>query len=351
MFSKNSYLMAGIAGLVATIGLSGCDGAKAGWQTTTNVNKIEGTSETIAYRTESIDGGGQIETDVTCNAERVNFAFIYLSGKENEANPVGMMWKEYPIGRDGVPVRVRLDNDDVRTVKAVSENINVANVYLLTDKGSLTTIFDQLFSPAPLLRFAESKNMMVELPLSDARKPVIEISRDDPGLKEFISYCKSVGVNEFKYDSQHKAPRCVPGQAYVTAPDMMMFDRNRLFEPMKNRFTGGDKIILKEPLQNEPDTLCLANTEDGGDPVVISTLDVLTPDQAIKAPEKKKVEKAEDKMDPATKAAIEAARKRADEAVKRFQDDEMAGNKKLCHDPNTEKSMREMACRFANETP
>jgi len=344
LFHRKFLIVSGSAVLCASIALAGCEKAKAGWQVFTTDNKMENTKTEVAQKLEGIEGGGQIQTSITCVDERVNFEFLYDSGKSNEANPVGMMWKDY-FGGQGVPVRVRIDNGAIHEFRANSENSNVANVYFLSDIGHLTHTLDILFSAATLQSVAESKTLLVELPLSDGRKPVIEINRDDPSLQGFLSDCRDSGFKEFAYTSQNKAPVCAEGDVFYADVNMVSYDQDGIHEQRTDGYLlGGEKITIQGGMGDFPKTLCKVSVEGDSRPAIVSRLDLLTADEWKKVPGSAEIDKK--RFDRQNKKDVPPP------AIIKFDPNEMADyNRRTCENTSATDEERKFACEQVKEAP
>jgi len=191
------------------------------WQvenTTDRVSRKRSFKGFMRHRTDDSQQPGELQVTATCDAELLKFQLVFLS----DAKP-GVGLKQNTTGGFGhakpwVETRVRVDNDQPRTVASEEDYLNYATILFVRGPTQGHSPEDGAASIARYVVAAKSagaidtaikgRSILMELTTENGAKELVEISPQEPSFKVFVSACDRVfwgGLTPFQQQSHGPA--------------------------------------------------------------------------------------------------------------------------------------------------
>jgi len=272
--------------------MSACNQKADAWSLYEDKSELDGTTSTFALKSFPISGGGVLETKAVCDTGSLDFQFTYLNDDAKGGNGPALLWTQQ--GYDSaVLVRTRLDGDDIVTVPSRSDYQNVATAYFYDKEGlwfllnrpfaadsdrtpsgnspeqvrrNLRNLFGKmalsLGFPAvidagagPVEDFNSAKTLSAEIPLSDGRKAVARIERDDPVFRTFLDGCRKQGLQALAFSRSNPRPVCTAGDKLLVKEGAVALKPDSA-EPLGQSFEAGDVVTVERQADDVPPTVC-----------------------------------------------------------------------------------------------
>ena len=283
-----------------------------------DIDKLTGDKSTYAEETVPADSAGHFKVRAECGASILSFRFdYYASDRDND--PASKLLVETDDNGTAVPLRLRIDDNDVKALRSESKFTNEASVFFYDDKGTRSALsrgVSSTFLPGGKFSqgdtkalgaigdlsamfgmigirargagtigdFSGAKVIKIEVPLADGRKEVVPIAPHDAALQPFLESCASEGLTALPHPQSAEAQSaCVVGAEVTAKAGAVVFSPDDLKKPLDREAEGAD-FIVQAPPDNLPPELCMvrlsqSHEDDPSGLYVISQTGLQSPDE------------------------------------------------------------------------
>ena len=150
----------------------------------TGKNSLQGIFWELAVGSQT---DGKFKVTATCDDDSLNFLIDFFSDSDPKLGFLKHVVPPTLVGhkKPWVDMRVRIDNGEPKAVTSEDDFINEATVSFSTSPRWFNPNYPA-GAPGEALK---AKSILVELPLANGDKPILELNPQDPSFKQFVARC------------------------------------------------------------------------------------------------------------------------------------------------------------------